>query len=360
MSEQIATQLGTAESGTARDNHYVPQGLLQRWAPDGVNVHAYRTLVSHQNVPVWTQQPVRGSAYQRDLYTALSDARETDEVERWFADEYERPGLEASDRFVREQHINRDDWIAIIRFVALQHLRTPQSFFESMDRWQNNLPEILESTTRDSLALWKDRKAKGLPALDLLSGPNAFAGVFDVSVEATPDSQAGHAVVRTEVVLGRRFWLAGVRHLLTGVAEKLLEHQWSVWEAPPGEQWPLTDDPSLRLNYYAPDKFDFGGGWGKRGSKLMMPISPRHLLYTQVGRPSPRRRIASPEHTGAVQMILAQRAYRWIFGTEPYDWVSRARPRVVDQAQYEAEREMWDRWHERQVQAEMGSRSRKT
>ena len=352
MSEQISTQPGDGEGGTARDNHYVPQGLLQRWALDGVHVHAYRTLVSHRNVPVWTPQPVRGSAYQRDLYTALFDARETDEIERWFADEYERPGLDASDRLVREQHVNRDDWIDIIRFVGLQHLRTPQSFFEAMDRWHNNLPEILESTTRESLALWKDRKAKGLPAVDPLSTTNAFAGALDVSVDAALDSRPGGAIVRTEVVLGRRFWLAGVRHVLTGVAEKLLEHQWSVWQPTPGEEWPITDDPSLRLNYYAPDNFDFGGGWGRRGSELMMPISPRHLLYTQVGRPSRRRRIVSPEHTRAVQRILAQRAYRWIFGTEPYDWVSRARPRVVDQAQYDAEREMWNRWHEDQVKSE--------
>ncbi len=334
------------------DNHYVPQGLLGRWALDGVHVHAYRTLVSHRNVPNWTRQPIRGSTYQRDLYTALSDARETDDVERWFADEYERPGLDASDRLVRGQHIDRDDWKAIVRLVALQHLRTPQSFFEAMERWRTTVPEILDATAREALARWEHAKGKGLLVVDPPSSTNAFAGLFDVRVDAAPDSQAGGAIVRTEVVLGRRFWLAGVRHLLTGVAEKLLEHQWSVWEPAPGSEWPITDDPSIRLNYYAPDNFDFGGGWGKRGSELMMPISPKHLLYTQVGRPSRRRLTALPEQTRTVQRILAQRSYRWIFGTEPYEWVTRARQRVVDQALYDAEREMWNRWGEDQLQSE--------
>jgi hypothetical protein len=82
MTEQTATPLPNAEGNLARDNHYVPQGLLQHWAPDGVRVHAYGTLVSHGNVPLWTPRSVRGSAFQRDLYTALSDARETDDVEQ--------------------------------------------------------------------------------------------------------------------------------------------------------------------------------------------------------------------------------------------------------------------------------------
>jgi hypothetical protein len=270
-----------------------------------------------------------------------------------FANEFERPGLDASDRLIRGQQVNRDDWERIIGFVALQHLRTPQSFFEAMERWEATLPDVLGSTSRESLARIEQAKRQGEKlTAEPESTANGFAGLIDVQIDRNPDPRVGGAVVRTEVVMGRRLWLASIRYLLTGSARKLLEHQWSVWEPAPGSEWPMTDDPSLRLNYYAADNYDFGGGWGKRGSELMMPISPRHLLYTQVGRPSRRRITASSEHTRAVQQILVRRAYRWIFGTQPYDWVSQARSRVVDQERYDAERQMWTRWHEEQTQSE--------
>ena len=42
--------------------------------------------------------------------------------------------------------------------------------------------------------------------------------------------------------------------------------------------------PVLRLNYYKPGQYDFRGGWGNPGSEVLMPLSPRHLLYVQVGK----------------------------------------------------------------------------
>ena len=47
-------------SEITRESHYVPQATLRRWSEDGVNVHAYRLLVSHQNVPEWQPHALRG------------------------------------------------------------------------------------------------------------------------------------------------------------------------------------------------------------------------------------------------------------------------------------------------------------
>jgi hypothetical protein len=58
-------------SEISRESHYVPQATLRRWSEDGVNVHAYRLLVSHQNVPEWQPHALRGLTKQRDLYTIL-------------------------------------------------------------------------------------------------------------------------------------------------------------------------------------------------------------------------------------------------------------------------------------------------
>ncbi len=277
-------------------------------------------------------------------------------MERWFNDEFERPGLEASGRLIRGRHLSRDDWHAMVRFVALQHLRTPQSFFEAMRRWDTNLPDVLNSTMREAVSLLDRARASGVN-LGVQPKPvaNTFAKLITVKFEPNPDASTGGSIMRAEILAGRRLWLASIRHLLTGPAmEKLLEHQWSVLQPAFGLEWPMTDDPSLRLNYYGAERFDFDGGWGKRGSEIMMAVSPRHLLYTQVGKPSRRRQLLSLDQTARAQQLLTKRAYRWVFGTEPYPWVSGARPRAVDSDRFSTEREMWNRWHIDQVEAETG------
>src|SRR5699024_11588180 len=46
---------------------------------------------------------------------------------------------------------------------------------------------------------------------------------------------------------------------------------------------PTSDNPVINLNYYRKDKYDFNGGWGVDNTCIMMPLTPKHLLYTQVG-----------------------------------------------------------------------------
>jgi hypothetical protein len=39
----------------------------------------------------------------------------------------------------------------------------------------------------------------------------------------------------------------------------------------------------IPLNYYARGRYDFKGGWGNKGTEILLPLSPHHLLYTRVG-----------------------------------------------------------------------------
>lgn len=83
----------------------------------------------------------------------------------------------------------------------------------------------------------------------------------------------------------------------------------------------------------------------------MMPLSSRHLLFTEIGKDLPDRITFSPEQTRLIQRCLAERAHRLIFADEPMELVSKLRPRHVDATMFRAEEEEWSRWHATQSAA---------
>jgi hypothetical protein len=110
----------------------------------------------------------------------------------------------------------------------------------------------------------------------------------------------------------------------------------------------------LRLNYYYEQgTYDFKGGWGSQGTDLILPLSPRHLLYTQVGAEAPDRFTFSNEMTSTIQRFLAERAHRWVFARRPTETVARFRPRRIDAAAVAAEKAAWQRWHNDHRRAEV-------
>ena len=77
----------------------------------------------------------------------------------------------------------------------------------------------------------------------------------------------------------------------------------------------------ILLNFYSPEQYDFGGGWGSVGTEIFMPLGPGHLLYTKIGCASPPRgtRI-SEDFLQLTQRLVIEHAHRFAFGAvqDPY------------------------------------------
>jgi hypothetical protein len=310
-------------------------------------------LVPHANVPAWKLRSIKGLAYQRDLYTTFKGGQELDEFERWIAKEYEEPGLDAVNKILSRSRLTESDWRNLARFVAAQDVRTPLNFMELMRRWDQEMPNIMDRTIKESIRKLQEAKERGIRVLPA-DKPNEFSELITVRIKPPADSTSDEASVHAEVPLGRRLWIASMRHLLTGAANVLCQHKWSIAQPHGNEEWLLTDHPVLRLNYYKPGHYDFGGGWNNPGSEIMMPVSPCHLLYVQVGKRQPNRFRFSAEHTVLVQRLFVERAHRWIFSRQPLSWVAGARPRIVNAEQVEAEQREWKEWHQNQLRHEKG------
>ena len=101
------------------ENHFVPQMYLRGFArPDG-KIYTYRTLVSHQNVPIWDAKSARGLAKRAHLYTSRIDGEDSDGFERWLAREFESPAADALTKAISDSKMTPTDWrnpsISLIR-----------------------------------------------------------------------------------------------------------------------------------------------------------------------------------------------------------------------------------------------------
>jgi hypothetical protein len=133
----------------------------------------------------------------------------------------------------------------------------------------------------------------------------------------------------------------------------LLDHKWTVLRAPDDLNWFSSDDPVVRLNYHSEGEYDFGGGWGRKGTEIFLPLSPRHLLYTRIGYRPPERGFVLPRTAaGFIRRAIAEHAYRNIFSNLPNEDIPELRPRHEDAEIFGKEREGWRKWHEDQTKAE--------
>ncbi len=331
-------------------NHYVPRGYLKRWSDSSGQIWVYRMLASDVNVPLWTKKSVRSVAYHEHLYTRIRAGGESDEFERWLDHEFESPAQDALCKATAGARLTAADWRVLIRYLASQDLRTPARFLDSVERWGQTLPSLLQRTLETSVRRFEELSESERAAIPAES-PRWAESPFRTHIERASDGTGGS--LKLEGTIGRELWLYETKLLLTGLVDRLSEHRWTILLSPDGIAWPTTDDPVVRLNYHGADHYDFAGGWGSAGTEIFMPLGPRHLLFTQVGeRPRPRGTVVDMHIALGLRKLIAEHAHRFVFAAQPDHAIEMIRPRVVNAALLKKEAADWANWHAEQSAAE--------
>ena len=327
-------------------NHYVPELYLKRFQEDSGRICVYRLLVPHPRVPVWKRSTAGGVGYYRHLYTRLVAGVESDEIEEWFNRDFESPAEEALHKATSNLRLSEKDWYRLVRFLAAQDVRTPARLLEDLSRWNKEALPTLQECLAD---LPKSREEMRTKLAERKRLPNTEYLPIRVKTEIVPGQEFGR--VRAELVVGRGLWLFSLKHALENTAKILHTHKWSILRPPDGMSWFTSDKPVVRLNFHHEGKYDFEGGWGSKGTEILFPLSPRHLLYTQVGHRVPVRGSVMPS-AHMVRRMIAEHAHRLIFSATEDAEVPTMRPRVESAEAFQNEKMQWDRWNEDQVAAE--------
>jgi hypothetical protein len=323
---------------------------LKRFGASPGRVSTYRILVAHSRVPVWKETPVKGIAYHAHLYTRIVSGIQTDEIEKWLNAEFETPAEEALKRATSGSRLSPTDWHNLVRFLAAQDVRTPARLSENLQRWNEIVPAILDNTLREAVSKLEAARKTG-ETINVTKTANSEYIPLRVTTEREPGQEFGK--LKSELIMGRGLWLFSMKHALANTAKVLHNHKWSILMPPDDLTWFTSDDPVVRLNYYGNGKYDFNGGWGNPGTEIVLPLDPRHLLYTKVGE-RPQRRVSVVPRNVAKMMrhFIAEHAHRFIFAASADTEVPRLRPRIVDAALLRDERQQWLKWNEDQTIAE--------
>lgn len=332
------------------NNHYVPKGYLRSFAQIDGQIYRYSLLVSKDSVAPWKRSHISSTGYHRHLYTRVIKGEAKDEIEVWLNREFETPASPALTRAICDQRLSKDDYRVLSRFVAAQHVRTPAFFLKNRKLWENSAVSDMESNQRSIL-----RRLESANRTDTPLEPKEYqqSRYLPLRVRELPNEDPAMCSFRSEMVIGRAHWIFAMKHLLDKTLDRLADHRWTILKAPRDISWFTSDDPVIQLNYHQNHKYDFGGGWGSEGTEILLPISPSHLLYTQIGRKPPQRGTILP-HSVALEIrrIIAQHAHRIIYSHLPDRDIERLRPRVVNPTAVRHERSEWEKFHREQSHAE--------
>lgn len=330
-----------------KDNHYVPKLYLKQWAQDG-EIPTYRLLVPNEKLPLWRMHSLKGIAYQEHLYNYVVNGEQTDEFERWLDKEFEAPAEEVISCVVRDERLLPYQWRILIRFAMAQDVRTPAHYREFVTRQSMALQALLNETVERSVAELELAVSDGR-SLRRFQATESEKFPFNLVIDPLPD---GGGMLQAHTIVGRRLWVWNARRMLTDTIKKIPMKGWMILKAPPGLSWPTTDNPLIRLNFHGPKKYDFKGGWGVKNGDILLPLSPKHLLFTCIGNRHKMRAATLDHHTAQLmRRIIIEHADRYVFSTEPSD-VHLIRPRKVCAKQFMAERSAWEDWNRDHSEAE--------
>lgn len=161
------------------------------------------------------------------------------------------------------------------------------------------------------------------------------------------------SIVEMKTVVGKGFYLHDLKHLLTSTVKVSERLNWQVIHAADGISFPTSDDPVICLDYNSERDYDFSGGWGKKHSNILIPISPKLLLFSEVGA---KRKISgldySPAYSKLFREMIIRHAHRYVYADRPQKGMLALNARIVNRDIYEYEQQSIAEWHRENVEAE--------
>lgn len=331
-----------------KDNHYLSQSYLKQWESSLGKVWCYRTLVSNDNVLPWKETHIEGTAFFTHLYSRINRGLISDEIEDWFNSEFESPASIVLAKVLKNDSLKPADWDILVKYLALHDLRTPARLFEYLERASESSKEVIKKLIDNfpkDLENFKKSRIELMPIEE-----NHYNFPFKV----TPEIKEGEdtASLKIETDIGRASWLYTIQHQMRNTSSILHEHRWTILHAAFGQSWVTSDKPVLRLNYHM-GKYDFKGGWNSKGTEIIFPLSPEHLLYTKIGaKPRKRGTRLSPIETYSINKLIVENSFRNVYSKERVSEIEQFKPRSINPNQFNYEKEFWKKWHLEQGKSE--------
>lgn len=333
-------------SQITKNNHYVPQFYLRNWSTDGNTLYLYRTLVSDKNVPLWTRASIEHVASHQHLYTIMVDGEPNDYYEKWFNSEFETPAQSVLEKVIHGSRLTHADYELLIQFLAVQMVRTPKWYEAIKSIISDIFPKTLENTVAKLEEYIKHHNS--IPSLP----KQVEIDPLQFRVKIKPEADTAASLLEVQLFTGQKMWLTQIQKMLPKIISVFKQNTWCILESAEGVEYPTRDDPVVCTGYRNNNNYWFKGvGINQKHVNIFMPLTPKHLLFAEVGRETKSRQINTELSTLLCEMII-KHTNRGIYSTSIIKGMLALHPRIVNPSIYKAEQELWNTWHESQRIAE--------
>lgn len=310
-----------------KNNHYVPKTYLKQWAKNN-KIQEYSLLVPHEKVPKWKEVSISRTSSLDYLYVFFQDGKLTDKMEDFFSEEFEMNFSTFMNKIDLHLPLNDDDKEYISKLVASQYLRTLNGFQNINRKIKEILPNVMQEVVDDlnnkiknknNLIIEKELEVKNeLPVKVKLSKSDDNQGILEI-----------------ESYIGKSYWIFALKYLLESTYKVLNTVSWCIYEAPKNFSWATSDDPVILLNYYRDGEYDFGGGWARKNTNIIFPLSPNKLLFAQIGENSMQPyATATYAEARVFQKYIVEHAHTKIYSDFKNSSISKIRKRVVNEKDF--------------------------
>lgn len=311
------------------NNHYVPQIYLKQWEQKH-KIYTYELLVPNKKCPIWKRESISRTSSLDYLYLYNINKEVSEELEDFFSFEVENYYQAFIDKLTNRSSLDENDLKYISKLIAAQHLRTIGGYIRCKQVLTNSFEDIIKDTIekidkeiQEGIVQHKTSKISSIDK-KLLPLKTNIVEKDDKSVFLEVNS-----------IIGKSTWIYSMKHLLTKTHKVLDDVSWCIYEAPEHFNWVTSDDPVIFLNYYDKNAYDFKGGWASKNTNIIFPLSPKKLLFAQIGvKQNVLYKKADVDFAIQIQRFIIENAFLKVYSFKEDNMVSSIRNRVVNRKEF--------------------------
>lgn len=263
-------------------NHYVSRCYLKMWENPNKDLFEYKKNIPNSNFRIWSKRKPSQIGFLNNFYIFFNknESKEkefSDIYEEIFSKNFENELGKILEKIDKDQNLEPNELDILFKFIAVQRYKTIDGFFRTMDiitqeEYEQEIMKVIKESDNDYQNGRIGSKLNLTKKNDVLSPLDA---------DIIPNQG-----VKITYIKGRNNLLICLKRLMDNVYKCLYNHCWTILKAPDNKEWITSDNPIItKKDLNQNNIYNFEGGFDEPQAEIMVPISPKYLLYTKIGFP---------------------------------------------------------------------------
>lgn len=271
----------------AISNHYVPQFYLRSWIDErNGKLNVYHTIRANDGQSLWSESSPKKMACRDRFYTGTAHNQDDAAIENMLHDRYEDPAAPVIAHLRKDCRYKptSEELDCLVNYFAAQLFRTPAAYEREREIAEKTWPKVADKAVASVLksVVTDGRVDHSKVERQQKVRERKYRQIALPSVPVRTRLVGGG--VLAETLAGKSMFNDTLVRSLPRYAETCRQNTWRVICTPEGGMELITsDNPAFCLSQYRDGTYKLNGGLRQKNCVLALPVTPRVLLFSQVG-----------------------------------------------------------------------------